>query len=139
MLLVLDTDVIVSAMRSPSGASAELLRQLRSGQLSIGLSVALALEYEAICLRDEHVVAAGLTLSEAAVFVDAIVAMSRPVTVHYRWRPQLRDAADEMVLEAAVNANADALLTFNLRHFQSAAERFGLRVTRPGDFLRSLS
>ena len=139
MLLVLDTDVVVSAMRSPSGASAEILRQLRLGRLSIGLSVALALEYEAVCLRDEHRAAAALTLQEALIFVDAIIAMAEPVKVHYRWRPQLRDAADEMVLEAAVNARADALLTFNLRHFQLAANDFGLLVERPGEFLRRVT
>ena len=139
MLLVLDTDVVVSAMRSTSGASAEILRQLRLGRLSIGLSVALALEYEAVCLRDEHRAAAALTLQEALIFVDAIIAMAEPVKVHYRWRPQLRDATDEMVLEAAVNARADALLTFNLRHFQLAANDFGLLVERPGEFLRRVT
>ena len=139
MPLVLDTDVVVSAMRSPSGASAEILRQLRLRRLSIGLSVALALEYEAVCLRDEHRAAADLTLQEALIFVDAIIAMAEPVKVHYRWRPQLRDAADEMVLEAAVNARADALLTFNLRHFQLAANDFGLLVERPGEFLRRVT
>jgi putative PIN family toxin of toxin-antitoxin system len=138
MLLVLDTDVIVSAMRSPAGASAELLRLLRLGQLSIGVSVALALEYEAVCLRAEHVLAAGLTAEQALIFVDAVVAMAQPVAVHYRWRPQLRDAADEMVLEAAVNARADALLTFSLRHFLPTAAGFGLQVRRPGEFLRSI-
>ena len=139
MLLVFDTDVIVSAMRSPLGASAELLRLLRRDELFAGVSVALALEHEAVCLRAEHLQAAGLTAKEGLVFVDAVVAMACPVTVHYRWRPQLSDLSDEMVLEAAVNAKADVLLTFNLRHFQTAAARFGLQVQRPGDFLRSLS
>lgn len=139
MLLIFDADVIVSALRSPSGASAKLLRLLRREALFAGVSVALALEYEAVCLRAEHLQAAGLTAKDALVFVDAVVAMARPVAVHYRWRPQLRDPADEMVLEAAVNAKADVLLTFNLRHFQTAAARFGLQVQRPGDFLRSFS
>lgn len=138
MLLVFDTDVVVSAMRSPSGASAELLRLLRKGALSAGVSVALALEYEAVCLRVEHLQVAGLTVQEGLIFVDAVVAMAQPVAVHYRWRPQLRDPSDEMVLEAAVNAKADVLLSFNLRHFQPAAAKFGLQVQRPGDFLRSL-
>ncbi len=139
MLIVLDTDVIASAMRSPTGASAELLRLVRQEKLSMGVSVALALEYEAVCLKAEHARAAGLTQQDALIFVDAVVAVAMPVAVHYRWRPQLRDPADEMVLEAAVNAKADALLTFNLRHFQSAALSFGLQVQRPGEFLRSLS
>ena len=138
MLLVLDTDVIVSAMRSPTGASAELLRRVRQKKISMGVSVALALEYEAVCLRTEHVQAAGLVQTDALIFVAAVVALAVPIAVHYRWRPQLRDPSDEMVLEAAVNSKADALLTFNMRHFQPAARSFGLQVQRPGEFLRSL-
>ncbi len=139
MLIVFDTDVIVSAMRSPMGASAELLRLMGQGRLQAGVSVALAMEYEAVCLRKTHVQAAGLSHEDACIFVDAVIAMAQPVQVHYRWRPQLRDPADEMVLEAAVNASAAALLTFNLRHFQVAAKAFGLKVQRPGEFLRSIS
>ena len=139
MFLVLDSDVIVSAMRSPTGASAELLRLVRQETLSMGVSVALALEYEAVCLQAEHVLAAGLMQQDALIFVDAVAAMAEPISVHYHWRPQLRDPSNEMVLEAAVNAKAHALLTFNLRHFQPAALSFGLQVQRPGEFLRSLS
>ena len=139
MLLVFDTDVVVAAMRSPRGASAELLRMARVGSISIGVTVALALEYEAVCLRDEHVVASGLQPAEAQNFVNAMIAIAKPIAVHYRWRPQLRDPSDEMVLEAAVNAGADALLTFNIRHFASASAAFRLKISRPGDFLRSLS
>jgi predicted nucleic acid-binding protein len=139
MLLVLDTDVVVSAMRSPSGASAELLRLARIGSFSLGVTVALALEYEAVCLRDEHIQASGLRFEEAQNFVDAVIAMARPISVHYRWRPQLRDPADEMVLEAAVNAGANALLTFNIRHFSAASAAFKLKLSKPGEFLRSLS
>lgn len=138
MLIVFDTDVVVSAMRSPSGASAELLRRVRAGRLQLGVSVTLAMEYEAVCVRDMHLQATGLTLADATNYVDAIVAIAQPVQVHFRWRPQLRDPADEMVLEAAVNARAVALLTFNLRHFQTAARLFGLPVLSPGEFLRSL-
>jgi len=139
MLLVLDTDVVVSGMRSPSGASAELLRQARAGSLSVGLTVALALEYEAVCLRDEHIAAAGLTRPQAQNFVNVVIGLAKPISVHYRWRPQLRDTSDELVLEAAVNAQADALLTFNIRHFLPASKAFGLRVCKPGEFLRSLT
>lgn len=138
MLIVFDTDAVVSAMRSPSGASAELLRRVRQGSLQCGVSVALAMEYEAVCLRPEHVRAAGISLQDATLYVEAVIAISQPVQVHFRWRPQLRDPSDEMVLEAAVNAQAAALLTFNLRHFQVAAKTFGLKVQRPGEFLRSI-
>ncbi len=138
MKVVFDTDVIVSALRSPTGASAELLRLARGDSLQFGASVALAMEYEATCLRDEHVAASGLSAHDAQLFVDAVIALATPVTVHYRWRPQLRDPGDEMVLEAAVNFGADALLSFNLRHFRVAALRFKLSVLTPGAFLRSL-
>ena len=64
--------------------------------------------------------------------------MLKPVEVHFLWRPQLRDPADELVLEAAMNASADALLTFNLKHFAKVAERFQLSISQPSLFLRSL-
>jgi predicted nucleic acid-binding protein len=63
--------------------------------------------------------------------------MAEPIAVHFRWRPQLHDPADEMVLEAAVNARARALVSFNRRHFLPAADRFGLPVMLPGELLRS--
>jgi putative PIN family toxin of toxin-antitoxin system len=139
MLIVLDTDVVVAGLRSPTGASAELLRRARAGSLAIGASVALFMEYEAVCTRPEHLRAAGLKAKDVKVFLDALAAIARPVHVHFLWRPQLHDAADELVLEAAVNAQAQALLTFNTRHFAAAASRFGLRLAVPGDFLRSLA
>jgi len=133
--LVLDTDVVVAAMRSPAGASAELLRRARRGQVRLAASVSLFMEYEAVCLREEHLSAAGLTPAEGVVLLDALASLVQPVSVHFLWRPQLRDPADELVLEAAVNARADALLTFNLRHFKAATARFGLPVMRPADAL----
>ncbi|MBE0474077.1 hypothetical protein [Rhodoferax sp.] len=72
------------------------------------------------------------------IFLDGLACIVEPVEVHFLWRPQLRDPADELVLEAAVNASAHALLTFNMKHFSNAAEQFGLRVMQPGPFLRSL-
>src|SRR6266567_4946175 len=107
--LVLDTDVVVAAMRSPSGASAAILRAARRGEPTLLVSVALALEYEAICMKAEHRLASGLSDREVDVFVTAVIAMSEPVTTYFRWRPQLHDPSDEMVLDAAVNGGADAL------------------------------
>ena len=138
MLMVMDTDVLVAALRSPQGASAALLRQVRQGRLRMAASVSLFMEYEAVCSREEHRMAGGLSEAQVGVFLDAVAALIEPVEVHFSWRPQLRDPADELVLEAAVNARADALLSFNQRHFQGAAQRFGLRLALPGEFLRSL-
>jgi putative PIN family toxin of toxin-antitoxin system len=136
--LVLDTDVVVAAMRSPRGGSAELLRRIDRGQATLLLSVALALEYEAICLLAEHRLAAGLDAAEVTVFLDGVIAMAEPVTSRFRWRPQLRDPGDEMVLEAAVNGQATAIVTFNLRHYQLGPARFGVAVMRPADAIRRI-
>ena len=125
----MDTDVVVAAMRSPGGASAELLRRLDRGQATLLLSVALALEYEAICRLAEHRLAAGLSAADVAVFLDGLIAMAEPVTSH---------PGDEMVLEAAVNGQAVAIVTFNLRHYHLGPARFGIAVMRPADALRRI-
>jgi putative PIN family toxin of toxin-antitoxin system len=133
--VVLDTDVVVAAMRSPAGASAALLRGARQGLLVLLLSVPLALEYEAVCMEPEHRLAAGLSKEEANIFVTAVIAMAEPVQTHFLWRPQLRDAGDEMVLETAINGRADALVTFNVRDYGTAPISFGIDVLLPREAL----
>jgi putative PIN family toxin of toxin-antitoxin system len=126
--VVVDTDVIVAAMRSPSGASAAILRTARQGKITLLVSVPLALEYEATCSEAEHQLAAGLSEREIRIFLDAVVAMAEPVKTHFLWRPQLRDPGDEMVLETAVNGRADTLVTFNVRDFGTVPARFGIAL-----------
>ena len=127
----MDTDVVVAAMRSPSGASAAILRSVREDAAGLLLSVPLALEYESICTQAEHLLAAGLSEREAGAFVNAVIDMTEPVAMHFLWRPQLRDPNDEMVLEAAVNGRADAVVTFNLKDFGDAPHRFGVELMLP--------
>ena len=129
--LVLDTDVVVAGMRSPVGASAAILRAARRNRVTLLASVPLALEYEAICHEAEHRMASGLSDWQVGVFVDAVIAMAEAVETHFLWRPQLRDPNDEMVLEAAVNGQADAIVTFNLRDFGTAPAEFGVEVLLP--------
>ncbi len=135
---MLDTDVVVAAMRSPSGASAALLRELDAGHGSFGLSVALALEYETKCCLEAHYQAAGISRDDAEEFVTYLVSRAQPVQIHYQWRPQLRDPGDEMVLEAAVNWHADALVSFNHRDFGVAPARFGIDLLVPAEALRQV-
>jgi PIN domain-containing protein len=91
-----------------------------------------------VCSRTEHLAAAGLTTQGLGVFLDALAAFAEPVETHYLWRPQLRDPADQ-VLEAAVNAGAQAIVTFNLRDFGRTPAAFGINVLLPRDALRSLT
>jgi putative PIN family toxin of toxin-antitoxin system len=138
MRIVADTDVIVAAMRSPAGASAAILLGARAGKVTLLASVSLAMEYEAVCSEPEHQLAAGLSAPEVAVFLDAVIALVEPVETHFLWRPQLRDPGDEMVLEAAVNGQARALVTFNVRDFGTVPARFGIEVLLPRDALKRI-
>jgi putative PIN family toxin of toxin-antitoxin system len=135
---VLDTDVIIAAMRSPTGASAALLVAARHLALTMLGTVALALEYEATCLLPEHRTAAGLSLDEAYIFVDGLLALIEPVEPYFLWRPQLRDPGDELVLEAAINGQAAALVTFNRRDFGAAPARFGIELLAPREILQRI-
>ena len=127
----MDTDAVVAAMRSPAGASAAIIRVVRQRQATLLLSVPLAMEYEAVCRRSEHREESGLSVKQVEIFLDAIIAMGEPVRTHFLWRPQLRDPNDEMVLEAAVNGRADALVTFNVRDYGTTPAQFGVEVLLP--------
>ena len=137
--MVLDTDAIVAAMRSPTGASAAIIRKARQGKVALLLSVPLAMEYEAVCVRPEHQLAAGLGEHEARIFVDAVIAIAEPVKIHYLWRPQLRDPSDEMVLETAVNGRSNLLITFNVRDYGTAPARFGIEIMTPREAVERIS
>jgi len=139
MRYVLDTDVIVAAMRSPSGASAALLLAALDRRFTLVANVPLVIEYEATCSRADHRLAAGLSETEVRLFLDGLAALVEPVETHFLWRPRLRDPADEMVLEAAVNGQASALVTFNLRDYGMTPKDFGIEVLKPGEALKRLS
>jgi predicted nucleic acid-binding protein len=135
---VVDTDVLVAARRSRTGASNALLRRLEEQGFIMLASVPLFLEYEAVLTRAEHLLASGMTAKQVMGFLDYLAGLIEPVKFHFLWRPQLSDVADEMVLETAINGLADAILTFNTRHFGPAV-RFGIDVIRPDEALRRLT
>ncbi|WP_428333410.1 putative toxin-antitoxin system toxin component, PIN family [Novosphingobium sp.] len=136
--VVFDTDVIVTALRSASGGSNAVLREAAHGRLTPLVTPALFLEYESVLKRAEQRLAHGLGLGDVDHFLAAFASACDAVEVSFQWRPQLSDANDEMVLEAAVNEQADALVTHNVRDFAKGAARFGLRVLRPGELLKEL-
>src|SRR5579864_8880879 len=106
---VLDTDVIVAALRSDRGASRQLLLAALNRQFELLLSVPLILEYEAVLTRPQHLAACGLSGAQVLRVLDDLAAVARPVRLAFRWRPRLPDPDDDMVLETAMNGSADAI------------------------------
>jgi len=88
--------------------------------------------------RAEHLAASGLSTADVGVLLDAVAAVAVPVRLAYLWRPRLPDVDDDMVLEAAVNGRADAIVTFNLRDFVSSAKLFGIAVMSSGEAVKRL-
>lgn len=129
---------MVAALRSPTGASAELLRMARHEKFDVLISVSMILEYEAVLTRHEHLSAAGLTAPDVDDVLDAFCIFAKPVINHFRWRSVLSDPDDDLVLETAVNGAADSIVTFNTADFQRAKTVFGLKVERPGETLRRI-
>ena len=136
--VVLDTDVIVTALRSATGGSNAVLREAAHGRLTPLVTPALFLEYEAVLKRPEQRLAHGLGVGDIDRFLAALASACEAVEVSFQWRPQLSDPNDEMVLETAVNGRADALITHNVRDFAKGAARFGVRVLRPGELLKEV-
>jgi putative PIN family toxin of toxin-antitoxin system len=139
MRIVLDTSVVVAALRTRWGAGNAVLRLVAQRRLVTLATPPLFLEYEDALKRPEHRLAHGLSLEAVDEFLAELAALIEPVEVHFQWRPQSRDPNDEMVLEAAINGQADALVTYNIADFAGAADRFKISVLRPGDLLRRVN
>ena len=133
MRLVLDTNVLVAAQRSGAGASALVLAAARERKVTLLASAALFVEYEAVLTREEHLSAAGASKDVVIAALDALASIIEPVEIRFLWRPQASDPDDDMVLEAAVNGRADALVTFEIATFAAAARSFGLDVMTPAE------
>ena len=128
--LVIDTNILVAATRNRGGPSFALIQLIRQGRATMCCSPALFLEYEDVLKRSDQLAASGLGASDIDAILNELAGLVSAVTTHYQWRPQLRDPADEMVLEAAANAQAQAIVTYNLRDF-GPAKRFGIPVLNP--------
>lgn len=142
MNYVLDTNVLIAAVRSPTGASAELLRRVLQGQVTLVCSVPLFLEYEDVLARPEHLASAGARLRDVQNLLDVLAGVIVPVTIQFLWRPQLRDPKDDLVLELAVNGlglgRPVTLITFNQRDFQPQTSAFGIPVIAPAQFFQGV-
>jgi len=133
--IVLDTNVLVAGLRSRNGASFQVLRLVGRDRFETALSVPLVIEYEAVLKRQSRVL--GLTHSDIDDVLDFLCKVSSLRQIFYLWRPFLRDPGDDMVLELAVEAEADFIVTHNRRDF-AGAESFGIGLTTPQSLLREI-
>jgi putative PIN family toxin of toxin-antitoxin system len=133
-IVVIDTNILVAATRSSLGSAFAFMGYVRLGRVAMCCSPALFLEYEAVLKRSEQLAASGLRVSDD--ILSDLATLIVPVVTHYHWRPQLRDPSDEMVLEAAVNASATAIVTYNLKDFMPAF-KFGLKTLSPQQAITS--
>jgi predicted nucleic acid-binding protein len=135
MRVVLDSNVLVAGLRSRNGASYQLLRLLRAEKFEIALSVPLAFEYEAVLV--EHAAILGLERVEAVGLVDYLCRVAHRQEIYFLWRPDLTDPGDEFIVELAVTAACDAIVTHNVSDFALAASLVP-HVWPPSTFLRTI-
>lgn len=133
--IVIDTNVFVSALRSRRGASYRLLMLLGGKRFDISVSVPLILEYEDAAKRLGREF--GLTSADIEDILDYVCSIADLREIHYLWRPILKDPRDDHVLELAVGASAQFIVTYNCRDF-TGAERFGIKVVTPHEFLKRI-
>lgn len=133
--IVVDTNVVIAALRSKLGSAYRLVILSGTGRFDINLSVPLVLEYESVAMRQ----AAELQLEPATIddIIGYLCSIALRHRIHYLWRPVLPDPKDDMVLEVAVAGRCESIVTFNKRDFRGA-ERFGIRVITPQTFLREI-
>jgi predicted nucleic acid-binding protein len=131
MKIVIDTNVLVAALRSRRGASFIFVSVLPSDEFSIAISVPLVLEYEDALKRLES---SAIKAQDIGNFVDFLCKIGHHQEIFFLWRPFLPGPSDDHVLEVAVAAGCDAIVTYNKRNFKGI-ERFGLRVLDPREFL----
>ena len=134
--IVIDTNVLVAALRSQSGASYKLFMLLDSGEFEINISVPLAIEYEEAAKRLIGKKGA-LKTSDIDDILDYVFSVANRRKVYYLWRPLLSDPKDDMILELAVSAGCDVIVTYNKDDFKEA-KQFGIRILTAQEFLMEI-
>ncbi len=131
--VVIDTNVFISAQRSKRGASSKLVSLIGTGRFEIHISVPLIFEYEDVLLRQRGEL--GLTQEDVGDVIDAACALAVRHDIHFLWRPYLRDPKDHLVLEMAVAARCDYIVTYNKSDFRGVEEAFGISIVDAREFL----
>ena len=133
--IIIDTNVLVSALRSRRGASFRLLELVGSDKFHLSVSVPLVLEYEAASKR----LLGEIALDEENIdaVIDYICQIARHQQISFLWRPFLKDVRDDMILELAVSAGSDTIVAYNKKDF-AGSEEFGIRALTAREFLQEI-
>lgn len=138
MRVVIDTNIFVSALMNADGAPRAVLALALQRQIEPAFGNALFAEYEDVLARSALFDRSPLLPAEQTALFEALLSVSCWTRVHFLWRPNLPDEADNHVLELAVASGAEAIITRNIRDFSRAELAFpGLRILTAGDFLKS--
>ena len=130
--IVIDTNVLVAALRSKLGVSHKLMMLVGTGLFEIHLSVPLVLEYE--YAAKAHVPDILLSKQDVDDILDYLCAVSQHHEISFLWRPHVKDPMDDMVLELAFTASCNNIVTFNSKDF-IGVEELGIEVVNPREFL----
>lgn len=140
MRYLLDTNVLVAAFRSRSGASNAIVRRTLMGDLPLVVHQKLVYEYRDVLSRPDILAQTGLAWADIEVVLAHLVASAYEVEVRYLWRPNLKDEGDNFILEIAVAAGPCTIVTHNLKDFVHAELRFPqIALRTPGQLLQSLT
>jgi len=136
--IVVDTSVLVSALLGPVGPSRELIRRCLRGEYQPLMGNALFCEYELVIFRDWILAQCPLTKEEILVLFQAFLSVSQWVNIYFLWRPNLRDEADNHLIELALAGNASSIITNNVKDFQNTELLFpNLSILKPEQIIRS--
>jgi uncharacterized protein len=135
--IVVDTSVFVSALIGPSGPSREVIRQCLQGKYLPLMGLNLFCEYESVVFRESILAQCLLSREEILKLLQAFLSVCEWVNIYYLWRPNLRDEADNHLIELAIAGNSRFLVTNNLKDFQNTQLLFpNLLTTNPQELLR---
>ena len=133
--IVLDTNVLLTGLRSSRGASYKLLTMLNNNRWQLNISTALVFEYEEILKREQTQL--GLSLEDIDNIIEALCAIANKRNIFYLWRPMLNDPDDDFLVDLAVESQADYIITYNQKDLQPA-DKFGIKVVTPKQFLQEM-
>ncbi len=130
-LVVLDTNILVSALLSPFGQPARVLDLVLAGEVRLAFDDRLLAEYREVLARPKF----GFRQENVQALMDYLVGEGEPV-VALPLVVVLPDSDDLPFLEVAAQANA-VLITGNKAHYPAVSAAPAVMVLTPREFLES--